>query len=30
MKSRVENVDEHYTAALQAGVKVSGAPATYP
>jgi uncharacterized glyoxalase superfamily protein PhnB len=27
---RVENVDEHYTAAVQAGAKVSGAPATYP
>lgn len=27
---RVENVDEHYAKAVEAGVKVSGAPTTHP
>jgi uncharacterized glyoxalase superfamily protein PhnB len=27
---RVENVDEHYTRAVAAGAKASGAPTTYP
>ena len=27
---RVENVDEHYTRAVAAGAKTSGAPTTYP